>query len=233
MHDKEKREQIEFFLKYGVMMVGAVWLLWSGTDLIDKRAKILGREAMPIGDTTLVVNRGQASYFKNDKEYCDISGSFSIKNAGALAFKIDEVEFNVYRIQDVEPSKTEKKKLASYSLSKLLVPESLVPGSPDKIRVEEIFSPENILQRSFGFVIPHEKASNGAYYSYVISANAKGGLPEPDRGILGKPLNAVYVFLFGNGLNDFGMNDLRHDSAPRSICVGQPPISSEEMEVDR
>ncbi|MEP5219217.1 MAG: hypothetical protein ABJQ80_04355, partial [Lentilitoribacter sp.] len=68
---------------------------------------------------------------------------------------------------------------------------------------------------------------------YVISANAKGGLPEPDRGILGKPLNAVYVFLFGNGLNDFGMNDLRHDSAPRSICVGQPPISSEEMEVDR
>lgn len=219
-HDKEARERAEFFLKYFLLTVSGLWILLTGTAYLDRRSKLLSIEAIPVADTQLNprVPQREEPFEKDGVEYCRISGQYVVRNAGKLAFDIDQVTFDVRKLRDVDPppGATEA---SSYALRQRIGTAPSVLERPVTIPIGERFGPGNELQVSYGFVIRREKDEEGRYHAYSIIANGSGGLPG-DGGWLGWLLSGG-----SSAYARFGTNDLRHDSGLYPICAGalNPP----------
>lgn len=218
MHEENKRKQFEFFVKYIAVGVSAVWLVWAGTDFLDKRNKYLSVDSTPTADTNLRVEFNNAAKVIDGKEYCLLAGQYTAENTGKLTFHIDTVSFELYRFLDVEYPNWEDGKVAAFSLSLQLNNKDPIEGSIHTINVNENFGVGNILQRSFGYVVPHEKDNDENYYNYVVVARAQGGLPEKRGGWLDSVFQNVSFFFFGDYPTNFGEQDLTHISDLNPIC---------------
>lgn len=211
LSDEEWRVKTEFVIKIITIIAGGWWLVFAGTDLIDKRSKRLGIESVPVADTSL---NYVSKIDEGDPRHCLFSGKFAALNSGDLAFEIDYVTFELYRMQDLP--NWDNAEVVSYALSERLA--GLKPIKTIEIPVNETFSKRNVMERSFGFRILMGRASNGKAYSYTLVANGSGGLAGSKNSFTHWLAEKGFMSF---GLDRFGENDLRHDTGLRGICDGK------------
>lgn len=84
------------------------------------------------------------------------------------------------------------------------------------VRDEVAFDPNNLGSRSFARIRQTEAAN--VNYNYVVVADASGGLPDKEGGILADAFEFINDVLAGSYSEEFGENDLQHISAIRGIC---------------
>lgn len=223
LDDKAWRTKAEFLIKNGAIIAGGFWVLFAGTALIDKRSKLLSREAIPNADTRFTPfpdGKHIHAQLVEDGAYCEVSGQYAIQNIGKLAFRIEKVEFRVVELPRFSRASS-KAEVVSFSLNPRINRARELTVEP--ILVGETFGPGNIMERSFGysFKMPSVRPDGTRERrSYVISANAQGGLVESEflfSRLMGDLL--LWLRLYDGRLTSFQSDDLRIDTAPIELCV--------------
>ena len=70
LNTEEGRAKAEIYLKLLLLLIGGSWVLFAGTDLIDKNSKQLGTEAIPNAHAKLEVkwdNSADTNDYNDDK----------------------------------------------------------------------------------------------------------------------------------------------------------------------
>ncbi len=205
MKEPENRAQAEFFIKYIVMTISALWLLWAGTTLIVKEhAKLnlrnakLSSSAFPTADHKLKI------YPLNELSEdgtCIVTGKYILKNTGEIPFAIDKVILEVYAYQYAKPRDLGTDDIISITVSNKLNRSNLI--LTETINGIELVGVDNQLQRLFGYYIKPKKG-----YGYTFSISATGGLPAYKKGQLSVNRKGP----------KFNKNDLKHLSGYGDIC---------------
>lgn len=206
LSDESWRNQMAFVGKGLVFVVGALAVLLMGTDFLDRRATILSASGMPVGDTEwggpVTLTLARDSNNQPIDGWCRINGSYSIKNIGDLSYQIKEVRLEVYRLGDGQNAI--RKGSAKISAMNNTIA-AMTPYADATIGVGEVFGPKNRMDVSFvlDFEIPQNILVSE---SFVLVANASGGLPKTESGLLAW---LASLSASERDFTQFGPNDLR------------------------
>lgn len=203
LRDPETRAAIDLVAKYSLLAIGGIWTLLVGTEFLEKRSAALqfGNAALsiksiPTASTELdLIQPTDAAPLDG---FCYPKGVYRITNTGELPITIQNAKFEIFEVPTILLAADEK--VASYSLEGIL--KDLAPVFSEEIGPSETIGVDNSYERIFGFTIRMDPEA-----SYVLVANAKGGLPELDR----DQANARLII-------EFGPNDLRHVAQLGALC---------------
>jgi|GEM_PF-5545118 len=194
----------QFYAKYTVMAISAVWVLIAGTDFLDKQTKELklkneklSKNSIPLAFHTMDVKTDNEPW-NADPDLCTITGSYAIENIGELPFLIEEVTFSIYEFKILDTADVAGNDVTSFTLFKRL--ENKSPLFQETLKVDERVGVKGQLEKSLGYIV--KKRPN---HNYVVVAEAKGGLTDTDGN-----LDKSYMF---------GENELTHTVGPVNICV--------------
>lgn len=229
---KENREAISFIIKSVITVIGALFALLFGTAHLAKLDQEQLLKAKLIASTDINgLKYGTYTTASNVNHFCYVSGSYQVTNKGQYPFIVDSVTIELWKLPYIEDINLEQGEAISYSLSDRMQSNSDHPairiGDPVVIPVGEQFGVGNLLQRSFGFIvpiIPTEKVAmaEGTGDRYVVIANASARLDDrqPWYGQITK-------FIAGDPGISFLQNDLRHLTGTFNIC--QKELKSEHI----
>ena len=228
---EEARSVIEFWIKTVAYVLGSIGAFLFGTaqyQQFDEAQKIKSNLA---GDTNLVIDGGAGLGFEKDgREYCQISGQYSVTNIGLYGFYSDEGTLKIWELPFIDAQVSGDEPFAYAMSSRIDDPDSPFPAreiDSQVVPVKESFAPNNRLERAFGLIFPID-ATSGAperrYDSYyAVEANASAALRAnkdetasfcgeksdwPDSKLSINRLRAR----FGDPGVCFNKNDLRHNS---------------------
>lgn len=203
LRDEQTRAAFETVVKSGAIIIGGFWTLLVGSEYLDKQGKALdlanvslGVASVPTADTSFRLPEQDLP--ASDDELCFPTGTYIIKNTGKLAIQIEPAILELYEIPTIYIQPGEK--TASYSLDKVL--EASEPIRREKLGATEVIGEGNSYERAFGYTIRRKEG-----FSYVLVANAAGGLPE-NAGIDDD----------ARAIRKFGPNDLRHALQLGAFC---------------
>jgi len=118
-----KLEWAEFFAKYTVISIAALWALCTGTDYLNKQSaelelknKRLSRNSIGLVDHTLSLN-AQGSLWGTNNDLCTISGKYALKNIGDLPVVFELVKFKVYALPPIQESELNDQGVISKTVS--------------------------------------------------------------------------------------------------------------------
>lgn len=193
----------QFYAKYTVIVVSAVFTLISGTKFLDKQTKELklknerlSKNSIPLASHTMGVNVSNSPWIV-DNALCTVNGLYSVENIGELPFMVTEVEFSVYEFEVVGLDAVQDKQVTSLTLFNRL--RSKEPIFKEVLNVQERVGVKGRMDKSFSYVI--RKKNN---YNYLFVADARGGLTDTKGNI-----DSTYLF---------GVNELTHTIGPSNIC---------------
>lgn len=210
-NDNSVLDWLEFCAKYLTIAISAIWVLYVGTDYIQKqtaelefRNLQLSKNSVPVATPVLDVNVNNDPWI-GEPSLCTISGKYIIQNKGVLPFQIEKVTVEVYETPVLSADEALQNKVTSRSTTILL-------KQTRPIHREEIVAParvgiEGFYSRNFLYVI---KRSKGMLYTVV--ANASGAVVELDGP--------------SNHLMSFGPNELEISKGPISICGGDLTLAN-------
>lgn len=227
LKDKEKREEIGFIVKTTITVVAAIFAVIFGTSHLAKIDQEQSLKAKLIGSTEIKgLSHGPYVTLADEGLFCDVSGSYQIENTGKYPFIVDEVRIELWEVPYISDSALSREHVTSYSLSERMQAKCENPakrvGNPVVIKVGEQFGVKNMLQRSFGFIVPISQAQKiamdkGVGSRFVVVANATARLD--DR----KPwYRSLTHAIAGDPGIEFLPNDLRHISGTFNICEKHP-----------
>ena len=233
LNTKDGREKANIYIKLALLIIGGVWVLLSGTDLIDKNSKQLGTEAIPNAKAELEVTWDNKFEDENDDRFCLLDGTYSLTNVGNLTFRVDTIKFTLYRAQNV-PRPSDGNLVSAYTIYPRLFPREFEEGpvpypaewieeSVTQLPVDVFLSKGNQVSRTFGFVVKDERMDpplSHLWHSYVVVANATGGLPNKEGGWIAKILERISYFISGRYPTTFRPRDLQEISKLAPICKG-------------
>lgn len=221
LEDKNKREAIEFVIKQIAMVISVIAILLFGTAYLGKIDQEQQLKAKLIGDTNIThLKYGPYKTTSKEKAYCFVEGSYQIKNIGKYPFVVKSVSISLWEIPYISDDMLDENNALSYSLSERLKSDSRFPakkaGEAIEIEVGEQFGIANILQRSFGFIVPisePEKIAEGVGSRYVVIANAIAELDDRAPWY-----SKITHFVAGDLGISFLPNDLQHMTGTLNIC---------------
>jgi len=172
-----KIEWAQFFAKYLVIGASALWLLFTGTDYINKqRAALelknerLSRNSIGIAEHFLSLNDTyKDERWGHQSNLCTISGKYTVKNTGELPISFDSVVFSVYALAPTDESELDERGIVSKTISLQL--DQLEPLKIEPIYILERVGMNGQLERSYSYTIAIRPK-----YLYAVVANANGGL---------------------------------------------------------
>lgn len=176
LSDEEWRKQMAFVGKGVAIAVSALFIVSTGTDYLDKRAKALGKSGIPVADTewsrSLLLSKGDG------EGTCILGGQYRVTNTGELSFKIEHVLIEIYRSENSgrEASWNDKTYPATITAMNNTISQT-DPFVVAPIAINEAFGPQNRMEASFfvEFEIPPVLEEDE---QFIVIARATGGLPD-------------------------------------------------------
>ena len=216
MQDKNKREEASLYIKIGALIIGGLWVLGAGSDLLVKKETSLDVHnkkysdySTPLASHELTALNSETPSWVNNKDICTVTLNYSIENKGKLKLMIDKFFVEVFEINTVKEKDLAQNNVIAFSISKL-IEDSRTSDNPsfaktilkNEYKANEVIGHNNQFARSLGFVI---KRDPNKFYTFVV--NAEGGIwtGEEDR----------------NEIQSFQKNELRHVSNTGPICEVQ------------
>ncbi len=203
LRDPETRAAFDLVAKYSVIAVAGLWTLYVGTDYLDRQAKALelgnvalGVASVPTADTTITFVEKPKP--EPGEKLCFPEGKYAIKNTGQLAVELKPAVIKLYEVPVTYLK--DGQKTVSWSLETVLA--KLEPIRTETLGGSEVISIGNSYERIFAYTIRRKPG-----HSYVLVANAAGGIPE----------NAA-VDDDARAIRKFGPNDLRHVALLGAYC---------------
>lgn len=196
-------EWLQFIAKYAVIIVSAFWVLYAGTDLVDKQTKSLELKNLRLSKSSIPLVSHNMTIIANgplwgpENDLCMVTGNYTIKNTGELPVLVGELELAVYEFPPVQPSNIPDSGVYSYSLQ--LFVERTEPMHREKFMGMERVSVGGSYQRSYGYAIRKRPD-----HLYAVVGRAKGGLSN-EKGQLDTG-------------NVFGESELLHITQTTDIC---------------
>lgn len=201
LSDESWREQMAFVGKGLALCVAAGWTATVGTDWTEKRAKALDASSVPIAEAhwsaPVMLSKPQ------DDGWCRINGQYGLLNVGELAYRIEEVRLELYRLPiDAKPAVVDGQTYPAKIGALNNAFADLAPYVAANIKVGEMFSQKARMEKSFilEFEVPQDVLVNE---QFVLTAKAMGGIPETDNWM------SSLLELVSDDYRDFKPNDLR------------------------
>lgn len=190
-------EWAKFFAKYAVIAISSLWILFTGTDYIDKqRAALelknerLSKKSIGIAEHFLSLNYTYKDELWGEKyNLCTIGGKYTVKNTGELPISFDSIVFSVYALPPIDENELDENGIVSKTISLQL--DKLTPLKVEPINILERVGIKGQLERLYSYTI-----SIKPDHLYVVVANASGGL-STTNGLVDKG-------------NMFGARELEH-----------------------
>jgi hypothetical protein len=172
-----KIEWAQFFIKYSVIAISSLWLLFTGTDYINKKRAALelknerlSKHSIGIAEHFLLLNDTyKDELWGGEGNLCTISGKYIIKNTGELPISFDSVVFSIYALPPTDESELDEKGIVSKTISLEL--DRLEPLKTESINILERVGINGQLERLYNYTLLTKPK-----YLYVVVANASGGL---------------------------------------------------------
>lgn len=228
LEQEPRRQAIGFIVRTTITVVGALFAVVLGTAHLAKFDQEQLLKAKLIGDTEingLVYGPYYTGDAQVDATFCQVSGSYQIKNIGKYPFIVKQVSIELWELPYINASELDAGNVVSYALSERLQHKSPFSaqqrGDTVVIDVGEQYGVGNQLQRSFGFIVPIDAAMQremraGRGSRFVVIANAMAHVD--DR----KPwYSRLTGLIAGDPGIGFLPNDLRHITATFNICNTQ------------
>lgn len=173
LSDEGWRAKAAFVGKGLAAIVGAVWVLCAGSDLIDKRAKVLSSQGMPVADTSW---GGDVVLSRTDNGACVINGQYQLTNIGDLAIDVEKVVIELFLTEG--PVAFSGDQPSDYSGSFKAVRNTIAATDPlisQEIIVNEVIGKSNRIDTGFvlSFELPEGTSRSD---QFVLSARGTGGL---------------------------------------------------------
>jgi len=185
MQDKNKREEASFYIKSGALIIGGLWVLGAGSDLlvkketsIDLHNKKYSDYSTPLASHALNWIEYKSQPWGKNNDLCTIKLKYSIENTGQLKLIIDTYRVEVFEINKAEEADLSKTNVVDFSISKLISDSKNDRNTSyansifeQEYVASEVIGHENKFERSIGYVI---KRDSDKFYTIVI--NASGGI---------------------------------------------------------
>ena len=202
-----------FFAKYLVIGISAIWTLNVGTEYIDKQTKELqlrnfklSKKSNPVAYAKFSKYNNSNSPMKHAERLCTVTGAYQVKNAGELPIIIENIKFSVYELPIIIADHLENRDSYSISVNKMV--EKLEPKHQETHKVSTRISTEGEAEWAFGFIIRRAE-----YKNYVVMATAEGGLAGLNGSV--------------DENNRFNLNELTSYTKSGPICGIYPAIKKE------
>jgi hypothetical protein len=179
MERKMKLEWTQFFAKYLVIFISAIWALCTSSDYINKQTNALELQNLRLSKNSIGVAEHLmkpvefSSLWGSKKDLCTVNGKYTIKNSGELPIVFDSVNFKVYELPPIRENELSESGIISKTIS--LQVEQLTPLHSEPINQLERVGIGAQLERLYKYTIKVKPD-----YSYAIVANASGGLATTD-----------------------------------------------------
>ncbi|HCS27801.1 MAG TPA: hypothetical protein DIW43_10120 [Spongiibacteraceae bacterium] len=170
-----KLEWAQFFAKYLVIFISAIWALCTSSDYISKQTNALELHNLRLSKNSIGVAEhfmspiSSGSLWGEHNDLCTVSGKYMIKNSGELPVAFEAVTFNLYEIPPIKESELSGSGVISKTISLQIANAS--PLYSETINQIERIGIGGQLERLFKYTIKIKEA-----YSYAVVSNASGGL---------------------------------------------------------
>lgn len=196
----EKRENITFWIKttfYVAGVLASVVFSASHLALFDAEKSLQSklRSSTELFITNLNENGNSPVYMgygeHSEDYFCEISGSYKATNTGEYNYFVGDVSFELLELPYIRNYPFGSDEAVSFSMSERITGKSrykaktLIEGKA--FPVGEGFAPGNMLERSFGFIIPLDTSKDADKHKpssrYVVVANATAAINEDQYNI--------------------------------------------------
>jgi len=239
MEDKNRREEVAFYIKSSLLVGGGLLGLWFGTAHLEKFDLEQTLRAKLIGSTEIKGLEYGAYVAKNsDQKFCEVAGSYQIQNTGEYPFVVDYVTIELFELPYIKDIDIEKRPITSFSLADRLKDDAefeAISLGKIKLDVNEQFGKLNEMQRSFGFIVKIDSGGQSVKKpknSYVVVANARAGFDRDNNGHVDEfeknRSTKLTEELSMSPEIKFLEHDLRHTTGTIDICQPKSPKTASE-----